>query len=138
MSKAAITRLFILGMIAVVAGTILAAFAVLAAFATGGIVLGGPGFVEIHGGRFASALLVLTFAVLVITAGGVIGLASWIAALVNTARLDDKTWFVGLLVLGLWNFGFVAMVAYVLAGPDGWRTSDTPVRSAVSVGEGKA
>jgi hypothetical protein len=138
MSKAAITRLFILGMIAIVAGTILAAFAVLAAFATGGIVLGGPAFVEIHGGPFASALLVLTFAVLVITAGGVIGLASWIAALVNTARLDDKTWFVGLLVLGLWNFGFVAMVAYVLAGPDGWRKSDASLRSSVSVGEGGA
>ena len=46
------------------------------------------------------------------------GVMSWIGALFDTARLDDKTWFVVLLVLGIWSFGFVAMVAYVVAGPD--------------------
>ena len=119
MTKVAITRLFASGMVAIVAGTILAVFAVIAAFAAGGIVLGGPGYVEVRGGPFATALLVLFVATLAIIVGVVIGLTSWIGALLNTFRLEDKTWFVGLLVLGLWNFGFVAMVAYVLAGPDG-------------------
>jgi len=44
---------------------------------------------------------------------------SWIGALLNTIQLEDKTWFVLLLVLGLFSFGFVAMIAYVIAGPDG-------------------
>jgi hypothetical protein len=51
-------------------------------------------------------------------------LAAWIGALINTNLLQDKTWFIVLLVggiLGL-NFGllgFAAMVAYLVAGPDG-------------------
>jgi hypothetical protein len=47
---------------------------------------------------------------------------AWIGALFNTFRLDGKTWFVALLVLCLFSFGWVAMVAYVVAGPDstGW------------------
>jgi hypothetical protein len=44
---------------------------------------------------------------------------AWIGALINTAQLPDKAWFVLLLVLGLLSFGFIAMVAYVIAGPDG-------------------
>jgi uncharacterized membrane protein len=52
--------------------------------------------------------------------GGFIGgLVSWIGALLNTAELQDKTWFVLLLVLGLLSFGLMAMIAYLIAGPDG-------------------
>ena len=46
-------------------------------------------------------------------------LIAWIGALLNTARIADKVWFVLLLVLGLFSFGFIAMIAYVIAGPDG-------------------
>ena len=46
-------------------------------------------------------------------------LSAWIGALVNTSALDDKTWFVILLVLGVLSFGFIPMLVYVLAGPDG-------------------
>ena len=49
-------------------------------------------------------------------------------ALLNTWRIDSKAWFVGLLLLGIFNFGFVAMIAYVIVGPDG--TSDAAVRRA--------
>ena len=35
------------------------------------------------------------------------------------AQLDEKVWFVILLALGVWNMGFIAMVVYVIAGPDG-------------------
>ena len=47
------------------------------------------------------------------------GLVSWIGALLNTWQLESKTWFAVLLLLGIFNFGFFAMVAYLVAGPDG-------------------
>jgi len=46
---------------------------------------------------------------------------AWIGALINTVAIDDKTWFVLLLVLGLLSFGLIAMIAYVIAGPDSTR-----------------
>ena len=105
MSKATITRLFVGGIVAVAAGLVLVLAGVWAAVASD---------------------LVVTVALVVVgslamLAGAVAGVASWIGALFNTAKLDDKTWFVSLLVLGLCSFGFIGMVAYVLAGPDGTR-----------------
>ena len=47
---------------------------------------------------------------------------SWIGALLNTAQLESKAWFVALLLLGIFNFGFFAMIAYLIAGPDGTTT----------------
>jgi hypothetical protein len=41
----------------------------------------------------------------------------------NTSKLDDKTWFIVLLVLGLASFGFIAMLVYLFIGPDGTRPS---------------
>jgi uncharacterized membrane protein len=63
---------------------------------------------------------------LVIMGGLVGGLVSWIGALLNTAALADKTWFILLLVLGLLSFGLVAMIAYVIGGPDGTRQPVAP------------
>jgi hypothetical protein len=66
----------------------------------------------------------IAFVVLGVVAmfGGAIGqFVAWIGAVVNTARLDDKAWFILLLVLGLLSFGFIAMLVYILAGPDGTR-----------------
>jgi hypothetical protein len=53
------------------------------------------------------------------------GLAAWIGALVNTYKLQDRTWFAVLLAGGLLGFafgllGFAAMVADLIAGPDGF------------------
>jgi len=63
-------------------------------------------------------------AALAMIAGFIGGLVSWIGALLNTSQLEDKTWFIVLLVLGLLSFGLVAMIAYVIAGPDGTRQTD--------------
>jgi hypothetical protein len=51
---------------------------------------------------------------------------AWIGAVLNTAQLPDKTWFVVLLVVGLLGlvFIFIATVAYVIAGPDGVKAKD--------------
>ena len=44
---------------------------------------------------------------------------SWIGALLNTWQLESRTWFAVLLLLGIFNLGFFAMIAYLLVGPDG-------------------
>jgi len=76
-----------------------------------------------------------------IVAGGVIGLigsivqfAAWIGGLVNSYVLPGKGWFLVLLLGGLLSFffapiGFGAMIAYVIAAPDGtlYRQAQAPV-----------
>ena len=108
MSKRTITRLFVGAIVAVAAGLVLAAL----------------------WAAVASDLVVtVTLAVvgsLAMLAGAIAGVASWIGALLNTAQLEDKTWFVSLLVLSLFSAGLLAMVAYVLAGPDGRRPGVSP------------
>jgi hypothetical protein len=51
--------------------------------------------------------------------GALVGqLVAWIGAVVNTGQLADKTWFIILRVAGLLSVGFIAMVIYIIAGPD--------------------
>ena len=118
MSKATITRLFIAANVAIVVGVVLALATVVAALADGVITIGGPNIVTIDGEIFAGAFGWLLLAALVAAAGAIAAVASFIGALFNTWQLDDRTWFVALLALGLFSFGWVAMVAYVVAGPD--------------------
>jgi hypothetical protein len=57
---------------------------------------------------------------------------SWIGALLNTWQLESKTWFAVLLLLGIFNLGFFAMFAYLIAGPDGRATgAPQPARAPV-------
>jgi hypothetical protein len=103
MSKTTITRLFIGGTLACTAGIVLVLAAVWAAVASDLVV---------------TVMLVVVGSLAMLT-GAVAVVASWIGALLNTWQLDDKTWFGSLLVLTLFGCGLLAMVAYVLAGPDG-------------------
>ena len=122
MTKPTITKLFVGGIIAVIAGIVLVTFTVLWAFATGGFVLNGPDVVGINGSAFSWGIVgIIVASGFVILGGAIAGLVAWIGALLNTVQLEDKTWFVLLLVLGLLSFGFVAMIAYVIAGPDSTR-----------------
>lgn len=122
MSKPTITRLFVGSLIAVIAGAVLAAFAVVAIFASSAVVMDGQEIVGWNPTNFTWTMVALTVVASLTIAGGAIGgLIAWIGALLNTARIDDKIWFVLLLVLGLFSFGFIAMLAYVIAGPDGMR-----------------
>jgi hypothetical protein len=129
MSKATVTRLFIGGTLAVIAGAILAVIAIALAFANNVFVMNGADVVGVRGGTLAWSLLGLgILGGLAIMGGLIAALVSWIGALLNTWQIDSKAWFVGLLLLGIFNFGFVAMIAYVIVGPDG--TSDAAVRRA--------
>jgi hypothetical protein len=106
--------------IAVVAGAILAFAAVWIAYANGAFVMSGPDVIGVQSTPLAWTIVGLgVVAALAMIAGFVGGLVSWIGALLNTAQLEDKTWFIVLLVLGLLSFGLVAMIAYVIGGPDG-------------------
>lgn len=109
MSKSTITRLFVGAIVASAAGLALVLAAIWAAVAS----------------DLVGTLTLVVVGSLIMVAGAVGGVVSWIGALFNTARLDDKTWFLSLLVLGLFSCGLLAMVAYVLAGPDGTQRGTT-------------
>ena len=83
--------------------------------------------VGVNESAFGWAMIVLAMVGTLAMIGGAIGqFVAWIGAVLNTARLEDKTWFVVLLLLGLFSFGFIAMLIYVIAGPDGTETAKFP------------
>jgi hypothetical protein len=128
MSKSNIVRLFAGAVAAVVVGFTIAIAGVVAAIANGALVIDGSEVVTLNGGPFAWAIAALIVASLILVAGTLAAIASWVGALLNTSRLDDKTWFVVLLVLGLASLGWIAMIVYVYAGPDS--TAQDATRSA--------
>jgi hypothetical protein len=120
MFKATVTKLFIGSLIAFGAGAIVAIFAIALAVANDVFVMDGNDIAAIQGGTLAWVLIGLAILGVLAAVGGVIaGFVAWIGAVLNTWQLDSKAWFVGLLLLGIFNFGFIAMIAYVIAGPDG-------------------
>jgi hypothetical protein len=124
MSKATVTRLFIGAGLAMIAGAVLAFVAVGIAIASNVFVMNGSDIVGLRGSPLAWASLTIGTAGVIAFIGGMIaGLVSWIGALLNTWQLDSKAWFIGLLLLGIFNLGFFAMVAYLIAGPDGKATA---------------
>ena len=120
MSKATVTRLFIGGGLAVIAGAILAMLAVSVAVANDAFVMNGPDIVGLRGSAISWLMLPLgVVGGLAFVGGLAAGLVAWIGALLNSWQLDSKPWFVILLLLGIFNLGFFAMVAYLVVGPDG-------------------
>jgi hypothetical protein len=120
MSKKNVTRLFVGALVAVGVGVVLGFIALWAAWASDAIDVGGSDVVDVNGGSGAWTVLgLVVVGSLAILGGTAAAVVSWIAALLNTWQLEDKTWFVSLLALGLLGFGILAMIAYVVAGPDG-------------------
>jgi len=99
-------------------------------YASGGFVLDGPDVVGVEPAAFGWWMIgVAGFTVLVIVLAALAQLIAWVAAVVDTAELPDKTWFIVLLVTGLVGVGFVAMIAYAVAGPDRTRVNEPPVQA---------
>jgi len=134
MSKPTVTRLFIGAVLVVIVGLLVAFAAIVAALVGGVVTIGGPAVVTVNGGTLAGTLVWLIIASLAIAVGALAAIASWIGALLNTVQLEDKTWFVALLVLGLLSLGWVAMAAYVFAGPDATRQDATGPVVATTAG----
>jgi hypothetical protein len=123
-----VTTVFLGSLVAVIAGAVLAFAAVWFAYASGAFVMSGPDVTGIETTPFAWAMVgIFVLAMLAIIGGLIGGLVSWIGALLNTAQVDDKTWFIVLLVLGVLSFGIVAMIAYVIAGPDGTQSKESRI-----------
>jgi len=120
MHKTTVTRLFIGSLIAFGAGAIVSIFAIALAIANDVFVMNGNDIAAIQGGALAGVLLGLALFGGLAAAGGVmVGFIAWIGAVLNTWQLESKAWFVALVLTGIFNFGFIAMVIYVIAGPDG-------------------
>ena len=119
MSKTTIKKLFAGSLVALAGGLVLLAVAGTLAYANGNFVKDGPDVAGIHATAFGWVMIGLAaVAILVLIAAAITQFVAWIGAVLNTARLEDKTWFIVLLVTGLLSFGFVAMIAYLIAGPD--------------------
>jgi hypothetical protein len=129
MSKPTITRLWIAGLVVLAIGLVVGGVGLGLMFAYGGHFTparsgNGYDFVPNLDDFFWTTVGVMAAGFTVAIAGGIVQLAAWIGALVNTNLLQDKTWFIVLLVGGLLGLsfgllGFAAMVAYLVAGPDG-------------------
>jgi hypothetical protein len=127
MSKKGVTRLFVGALVAGGAGLVLGVAALWAALASDAIDLGGDHVIDLNGGSGAwTALGLVTLGSLAILVATVAAVVSWLGALLNTWQLEDKMWFAALLALGLLGFGVVAMIAYVVVGPDGTQQSVAP------------
>ena len=134
MTKSTITKLFIGGTLAAIAGAILAVLAFGIAYASDVFIMSGDQVVGVSGGALAWSLIAVGILGALAAMGGLIaGLVSWIGALLNTWQRESKGWFISLLLLGIFNFGFLAMIAYVLVGPDG--SAEAAVRKAQAAPE---
>lgn len=129
MTKSAITKLWVSGLAVFAAGIVVSLIGVFAMLAFGGTFTGSPGspdynFTPDYTGAFWTSIGVIVVGGMGVLGGAIVQLAAWIAGLINSYALPDKAWFVVLLVTGLLGItfpplGFAAMIAYVVAAPDG-------------------
>ena len=130
MTKSTITKTWIGGLVVFAAGLLVAGIGVFLMLVYGGTfnqVAGNPNsynFVPRIDGFFWSTIAVMSVGGFFALAGGIVQLAAWIGALVNSYLLPDKAWFLVLLLGGIASLffgliGFAVMVAYVVAAPDG-------------------
>jgi hypothetical protein len=129
MAKSTITKTWLAGVIALAAGLLVGGVGLALMLAYGGQFTQAPSgdgydFVPRLDGFFWTTVSLMIVGFTVAAVGGLVQLVGWIGALINTYPLPDKTWFVvllagGLIGLGFALVGFAAMVAYVIAGPDG-------------------
>jgi hypothetical protein len=119
MTKSTIVKLFWGSLIGLVAGLVLVGVTFALAISNDIFVMSGPNVTGIKSGALSWTLLgLIGLAALILLFAAVAHFVAWIGAVLNTAQLPDKTWFVVLLVVGLLGLVFIATVAYVIAGPD--------------------
>lgn len=129
MTKSVIVKTWVGGVAAVAAGLLMAGVATAFMLAYGGRFIPattdqGYEFTPTLNGFFWTMVALICVGGLVALGGQLTQTIAWIGALVNTHHLADKTWFTLLLVGGLLSLvvaltGAAAMIAYIVAGPDG-------------------
>jgi hypothetical protein len=120
MTKSTVTKIFIGSLIALASGLVLFVVAGLVAYGNNSFVMNGPDVVGIKPTLFGSTMVALAALGIIVMSGAAIAqLVAWVGAVLNTALLENKTWFIVLLLTGLLSFGFIAMIIYLIVGPDG-------------------
>lgn len=135
MTKSVINRVWIGGLAVFAAGIVVALVGVFLMLGYGGVFTQIAGtnnydFVPNMNGFFWVTIALIVAGGFIALIGSVAQFAAWVGALINSYALPEKAWFAVLLVGGVLSFafaplGFAAMIAYVIAAPDG-----TPYRQA--------
>jgi hypothetical protein len=125
MTKSLIVKLFWGSLIGLVAGLVLVGVTGALAIGNDIFVMSGPDVTGIRSGILSWTLLgLMVLAILILLFAAVAHFVAWIGAVLNTAQLPDKTWFVVLLVVGVLGLVFIATLAYVIAGPDALKAKE--------------
>lgn len=125
MTKSTVVKLFWGSLISLVAGLVLVGVTGALAVSNDIFVMSGPHVTGVQSSVLSWTLLgLLGLAILILMLAAVAHFVAWIGAVLNTAQLPDKTWFVVLLVVGLLGLVFIATAAYVIAGPDGLKAKE--------------
>jgi hypothetical protein len=135
MSKKLVVGIFVWSLLGLVASAALIIAAIAIAALSDSLIMRGDDVVGIE--RNPSVVAAVTMAAvgaLVLIIASVGQFVAWVGAVVNTFALEDKTWFVILLVAGLVSLGFIATLVYVLAGPDGTKQVTAQGARPVSAG----
>jgi hypothetical protein len=134
MNKPTIVRTWVAGLIALFVGLVVAGTGTGIMLGLGGhFVWRGQdvvGFTPAFNDAFWWGVAVVSVGGLLLLGGVVTQFVAWIGALLNTWKLEDKLWFVLLLVLGLFRAEIVIMLIYVVFGPDGTKAAPRPSPSA--------
>jgi len=129
MTKSTVTRTWIGGLAVFAAGIVASIVGVFLMLAYGGVFTQIAGtnrydFTPNMSGFFWTASAIIVVGGLITLVGSIVQLAAWIGGLVNSYLLPSKGWFAVLLLGGVFSLafaplGFAAMLAYVVAAPDG-------------------
>ncbi len=143
MKKSTITKTWIAGLVVLVVGLIIGGISLGLLLAKGGYWVQVPGTTSwnFHPRTDSYFWTTLTWVIAgfsIAAIGGIVQLVAWVGAVANTSVLQDRTWFLLLLIGGLIGFGFApvgfaVVVAYLIAGPDGsaLRQPASPLRSGL-------
>lgn len=125
MSRSVIAKLFYGSLAAIVLAIVLITVAVGLVIATSSLLMDGRDVVGVRA-PFGGVLFALAaLASLILIVASVAQLVAWVGALIETAALENKTWFVVLLVTGILGLVLVPMLVYLLAEPDPRRAAPT-------------
>jgi hypothetical protein len=127
MTKRTITTWWLIGLVVLVVGGLLALFSSLALASHIGAATNNfqPGVNYVPDSTFWALVSFIVLGGIAILGGIVVQFVAWIGAVINTNRLMDKTWFNILLWVGIAGIVLGAlvwwglMIAYIVGGPDG-------------------
>jgi len=135
LTKSAVTRTWIGGLAVFAAGIVVAIVGIFLMLAYGGTFSQIAGtnnynFTPDMNGFFWTTIGIIVVGGVLSLIGSIVQLAAWIGGLVNSYMLPEKAWFGillagGVLSLAFAPIGFAAMLAYVVAAPDGKQYQQT-------------